>query len=140
MKSLDNVKLLFCFNKTGEEKVNEVLNELLSNPEYIQVSTEQLEQELKEQKKQDNAKLQEKEVVKKRKAEEKEISLKALQDKYKKELKMIEQHCFPVSDFDMIDAIRARNESQFVTSCNVFTWGYIQGKRAERARRKKVAQ
>lgn len=139
MNSMENIKLLFCFNEAGEEKVNEILNNLLLNTDYLRTTPEQLDLELKEQRQQDEESLKSKEEKKKQIAEEKEAKLSALCNKYKNELQIIGGQHFPVNEFDMLDAIRATNRGQFLSLCDTYNWGYIQGKRSERARRKKVS-
>lgn len=137
MKILDSVKLLYCLNDDGVNRAYEVLGNLLNNTEYLQVLPEQLDRELKEQREQYEAKWQEEERIEK---EKRDAELQAFQDKYKSELLMIDRCFIPWFDNkDMLKVIDVVNDKALWKIREAFTWGYIQGKRAERARRKKVA-
>ncbi|MGN6713407.1 hypothetical protein [Anaerocolumna jejuensis] len=60
-----------------------------------------------------------------------------LRKRYAKELKMIGENNSYWDLEGVLEAIDITSSPYFKTS-EAFTWGYIQGKRAERARRKKV--
>ena len=138
MTILDNIKLLYCLNDAGVNKAYEVLGSLLDNAEYLQKSPEQFSQELNEQLKQDKAKLQKEEQLKK---EKHAAELKALRDKHKSVLSILSHQRIPAKiQLEIIEAIKSIGEGDFLAQCDIYTYGFIQGIKAERARRKKVAQ
>lgn len=138
----ENIRLLFCLNEKGEVKANEILKDLLQNPEYIKISFEQLTEELKEEEKHRENEYKEK-LEKDRK--EKELREKALQEE-RKQLEeryadywfMIRQQGFTEDKYNVIEAIFKLSNSSFIGRLNIFNLGVIEGKRAERARRKKA--
>jgi hypothetical protein len=99
---LENIRLLYCLNDTGVDKAYELLNNLITNHEYLQITPEQLKQQ------------------------------------YENDLKIIANQLIPTKHLDLLFAIKYLYRSNSMMLSNVYSWGYIQGKRDERARRKKV--
>lgn len=138
MTILDNIRLLYCLNDAGVNKAYEVLGSILDNAEYLQKSLEQFNQELNEQLKQDKAKLQEEERIEK---EKHTAEQQALRDKYKSVLNILSHQRIPTkTQLEVIKAIKSIGEGKFLAQCDIYTYGFIQGIKAERARRKKVSK
>lgn len=132
MTIFDNINLLYCLNEAGANKAYKVLTSILQNEEYAKMTPEQLEQEFKEQRREEEEKRAKNEEA--RKAE-----LQSLKDKYKLELKMIgDQNDFYEQSYMLEIIEKVAEGGTFWKLVHAFNWGYIQGKRAERARRKKV--
>lgn len=131
LELIENIRLLHCLNEQGHSKVNGILKDLVQNPEYIEVSYEQLTEELKEEKKQHKEKL---EIDRKQREDER----KQLEEQYANDWLIVRNQHLPFDKKNVIEAIFNLTNSSFVGRLNVFNLGVIEGKRAERARRKKV--
>lgn len=139
MKLLENIRLLYCLNEVGEAKVNDILKSIITNPEYIKVSYEGLLQELEEIEQQNEIEYKEKQKLMQQKEKEMEDEIEQLEEKYKHELKMIGNQTAFYDQREMIDVIKkVTKASDYWKMIQSFNWGYVQGIRAERARRKKV--
>lgn len=132
---IDNLKMLNCLNDTGLNKVHELLSELLENKVYTQISLEQLEKETEESIKQRSIKW---ETEKEEEKNKRDSKIKELKQQYKSELHILYNQPLPLNQLDLLYAIEDIEDSKAITLCNVYLWGYIQGKRDERARRKNI--
>lgn len=128
MQILENLQLLYCLNEKGEEKINEVLKTISKDPLYIKGSYEQLTQEFKEQ---------EKESIDEHN-KELEYQKEQLEEQYANDWHVIREQQLPFDKMNVIEAIFSLSNSLIVGRLNVFNLGVIEGKREERARRKKI--
>lgn len=136
MGILDSIRLLYCLNESGIDKAHDLLTELINDPQHNRVTLEQLFEET------DNI-IQEAEIKFQKEDEEKKIELSnrkcEIGQQYEKEFKMIENQNVYITQKHILDAIKVYEESPYMRLVSSFHWGYIQGKRAERARRKQVS-
>lgn len=72
-------------------------------------------------------------------SERTENKIKRLEQQHAKEFKMIGEETSFWNHLDFICDIQKSNDYPEMAAINIFNWGYIQGKRAERARRKKAS-
>lgn len=141
MNILDDIRLLYCLNEAGVDKAHEVLEKLLNNVEYLHVTPEQLRQELEKQRQQDELVWQIREEEERARKEKKEAEILALKKKYQQEFKMIGwQNAFH-KQYDILEALEKTVKGSVLWKLvHAFNWGYIQGIRAERFKRKRVSQ
>ncbi|MGF7145948.1 putative glycosyl hydrolase (DUF1957 family) [Anaerotaenia torta] len=136
MSMVESIKLLHCLNETGIDKVHEFLEELVHDPECLQVTPEQLQQGAAVTRRQAEEEMRkaEREAEQKRRNRRQEI-----RQQYATEFKLIDNSKAFWEQEDILKAINATDEygGVFVLT-RAYNWGYIQGERAERARRKKV--
>lgn len=135
LELIENIRLLYCLNEQGHSKVNGILRNFAQNPEYIKVSFDQSIQELNDDKVQREIKYKEEQEEARRKLAEKS---KRLEEQYRNELFILNRHANPHVNIGLLKAIRFKYGEGTMALINLFDWGYIQGIRAERARRKKV--
>ncbi len=134
MSILDSIRLLYCLNESGVNRAHDLLTELVADPQYQRVTLEQLFEET------DNITQEAESEYQKERKEAKQQELDTKQ-RFKEELMMIDRCCIPwLDNKDILKAIDVVNSEAFWKVRESFTWGYIQGIRAERARRKKVSQ
>lgn len=138
MISKENARLLFCLNGVGETKVNAILKEIAKNPQYIRVTYEDLLKGLKEEREQREIEYRLQKEEEKKREEELKKYVQGLRDKYKCELKMMGKQMAFHSQLEVLDMINRTDLDPIMKQVSSFNWGYIQGIKAERARRKKV--
>lgn len=126
--NIENIQLLLCLNEKGEKKLNEVLKTISEDPMYIKGSYEQLTQEYKEQ---ENERVNENN-------KELENQRKQLEEQYASDWHVIRNQQLPFDKTNIVEAIFDLSNSFVVGRLNIFNLGVIEGKRAERAKRKKV--
>ena len=124
--NIENIQLLLCLNEKGEEKLNKVLKTISEDPMYIKGSYEQLTQEYKE-----NERVNENN-------KELENQRKQLEEQYASDWHVIRNQQLPFDKTNIVEAIFDLSNSFVVGRLNIFNLGVIEGKRAERAKRKKV--
>lgn len=132
---VDNLNMMYCLNDNGLTKVHELLKGLLEKEEYTQISLEQLKKENEESSEQRKIQWKKEEEERKLKKEEKNNQIK---QQFKKELKLVGEQSLPLEQLELIYAIQDIEECNSMMLCKVYLWGYIQGKRHERSRRKKA--
>jgi hypothetical protein len=133
MKLMDNIKLLFCFNEAGHEKINEILNNLLHNSDYMETTPEQYDIESKAKREQEEREWKEQETAK-------EAEKEKLKEKFAHEFLATRRVITPyIENEAFLKAVDAVFNSSYSKIRKAFDWGYIQGKRAERTRKKKVS-
>lgn len=131
MQITDNVNILMCFNDKGTDKAYEVLKNILNDLEYIDTTPEKYDLKIKELIEQ-NAIKQHQRLI------EKEEKKRVLKNRYISEFKMIDRAICSISDnLDLLKAIDLLNDTSYWKIIKAFEWGFIQGKRADRARRKR---
>lgn len=124
----ENIRMLFCLNEQGEAKVKEILKELLQNPEYISITNEQLTEELNEE---------EIQLENEYKQLEKEKET-LLDEKYKDELQILSKQVPSFDNIELLEAIHSKYGAGKLGIISLFNYGVFEGKRVERARRKKL--
>lgn len=132
MNILNSIRLLYCLNESGVNKAYELLEGLMHSQEYRQNSVEQLQQEILEEQKGLILKAAKKE-------DEKEIRETEIRKQYEKEFMMIGTQKEFWNQRDIFEAIDIIDKESLMKITSAFNWGYIQGKKTERARRKKVS-
>lgn len=120
----ENIRMLFCLNEQGEAKANEILKELLQNPEFISITNEQLTEELNEEEIQlEN--------------EYKQLE-KDLEENYKEVLQILSKQVPSFDNIELLEAIQSKYGAGKLGIISLFNYGVFEGKRVERARRKKL--
>jgi hypothetical protein len=123
MKFGDAMQLLVCLNDAGVNKACELLGELLQNKDFMEVTMEQLTEQVKEKNRQDKIEIQ-------KKQDEVSAKRKVIRDKYSNEFLMMGR--LPISELEMLQAISETENDYFMGLSKAYNWGYIQGKRAVR--------
>lgn len=132
MQISDNVKFLLCLNDIGMDKAYELLTSVLKDPKYFSITPEQHDQKTEDMLKQSDIEFR-------KKIKAKEANILELNRKYKFELRMVERCIIPwTENVDFLKAIDTLYDDSYWKVIHAFEWGFIQGKKAERARRKKV--
>ena len=126
MKFNDAMQLLVCLNDAGVNKACELLEGVLQDKEFILVTKEQLIEQIIEKNNQDKIEMQ-------RKLDEEAARRKKVSDTYSLEFKMIGD--IPISQLEILNAIRDTENNYLMGLAKAYNWGYIQGKRAERQRK-----
>ena len=122
----ENIRMLFCLNEQGEAKANEILKDLLQNPEYISITNEHLTEELNEEE------IQLENEYKQLEKEQETL----LEEKYKNELQILSKQVPSFDNIELLEAIQSKYGAGILGIISLFNYGVFQGKRAERARRK----
>lgn len=137
MNLVENIKLLYCLNELGGNKANEVLKDMLHNKDYTKISYEDLENEIKEIEKQEEIKNNKEEQEKAKKEEE---TRKQLEQQYADEWHILRQHFPHPEKANLFNAIMILSGNILFTHSSIYNLGVIDGKRAERNRRKNKVQ
>lgn len=134
MKLQDNVKILMCLNNEEMDKAYEFLTPILNNPQYINTTIDQLDQNIKDGNNQSIIEMEQRQ-------KERENKIIDLRNEHKSSLLIISRVIAPWNEnVDLLKAIDILENNSFWKIKEAFEWGYIQVKRAERARRKKATQ
>ncbi len=137
MTILDNIRLLYCLNEAGVDKAHELLEGLLLNQECRQTTPEQLQQQIIEEK---SKIMSAKDKAGEEKAQERNTRKQEIRQQHESEFMIIGRQKAFYDQEDMIKNICQYNDSEDIwTASRSYNWGYVQGIRTERARRKKVA-
>lgn len=136
MEILDSIKLLYCLNEKGVDKAHKVLIDLVNNYEYQEITPGELIKEIAESNKTVTLKQKEEQRIQQQKKTQEDQEIRK---EFAKELFMIEQNPAPWTDDKFLRAIDKLNIIPVFKVWNIYTWGYIHGKRVERTKRKKVS-
>lgn len=136
MSILDNIRFLYCLNESGVDKAHDLLTELVTDPQYQRVTLDQLFDET------DNI-IHEAESNFQKEDEEKKLELsnrkQEIEAQYSEEFRILGHQNAFWKQKEMLESINDYEDDPCLRLVDTYNWGYIQGIRAERARRKKVS-